>query len=384
MPTRLLSVGLCCVLFCLSLAPPGLFASARKIAEPEPETAQHSNQGPAPVPRQFMVWTELSQSDLESVLPRGATIRLAERNGYLVGGVTDHVQFASDVGALTGQKRMRLPRFGREGQCDPGELPARVKEWATDLAQLVHDIIYFPDPPAGAGQVPPGPLPKPEEIKALLPKGWVGNGPVPPPPGGGGGWEVGCEPQSPCVRPQEPTPQTVDDCKREQEEVDVLLERYLFWEKMLELVQQMEAVVRSGKAISDGLDGPLLVMAGYAAATTPYYVTAAGAIAGGPLGGLVLVAPLLVTYITKKIINYVFLNNQIEELKKQMDLVKAAARSYFNGYNDALRELEACKKKAADTEAANTAAFQNFINVLLPAYYECLKRRKCRRTWNPK
>lgn len=80
----------------------------------------------------------------------------------------------------------------------------------------------------------------------------------------------------------------------------------------------------------------------------------AGVIVGGPLGGLVIVAPLIVAFVAKKVLNYVFLNRHLEELRRQIDLVKAAAGSYFKGYNDALRELQDCKKKAADTEAATT------------------------------
>jgi hypothetical protein len=192
---------------------------------------------------------------------------------------------------------------------------------------------------------------------------------------GGGKWVAYCEPQAPCVRPLEPNPEDVDDCKKEQAEVDRLLEKVKYWGDQVKGAGDLLTTLELLKTGSDTTEGVVFVISVYAVMTCPL----------GPAVGLVAVVGTVTVYkIVKELIDFFALDLAIAEVKRQLADLKRIYNGYVRGLNDAYAELRACRKKAAEAAQRNTAAFQKFIDVDLPAYYECLKRRKCGRRWAPK
>lgn len=337
----------------------------------------------------FVVWTSMSQRDLQACLPRGATAQVQRDGGYLVSGITDYISFGVQLGVQTGRVHADFPRFSREGGRDPGPPDARIKAQLVSMAHIIVNLIYRPQW-RGGGNFPPGPIPSPEDVRKLLPNGWNQNGPVPQPDGDGGDWTEACNPRTPCVRPQEPTPETVPDCKAERDKVDDLLDKIKAVEDSIEQGKELLSWLQKIKAGADVLDDVMAALTLIAGLTAPIALTpgtATMAIAGGVPGitaGLAIVAGSLLVYLIKKIFDLTILNPLINYVKSQLAELNAALDSLNTDLQNALKDLQACKTKAAEVKQQNTAAFQKFISVDLPAYYACLKQRKCKRTWKPK
>ena len=337
----------------------------------------------------FMVWTSLRQKDFESCLPKGVSVRPVGRQGYVVSDVTDYLGFAVRLSIQSGRLRNEVPRFSRVGEPDPGPPDASQKEILKKLAEIIVNLIYRPLWPGVDETYRDAALLDPNEIKRLLPNGWNPNGPVPR-PFGPGFWIILCDPKPPCVRPEEPTPETVPDCKEEQDEVDRLLERIKALEAEIQEGNDLLSILLQIKAGKEALDAALAAMTLMAGLTAPIALTAGTAttaILGGTVGlaaGLAIVLPALMIYAATQLLDITLLNPLINWLKRQIAKLEKMLASYNRGLQDALNELAACKKKAAEAKQRNTDAFQNYINVLLPLYYECLKRRKCWRVWVPK
>lgn len=317
----------------------------------------------------FMVWSSLSQRDVESLLPRGAIVQVQRDGGYLVSGVTDAIEFGLNLGAKSTERRADDPRIGKQGTSDPKTISPRIRAIANKIGQVLHDILYGPKNPGKRELFPQGPIPEPETVQE-------GFDPTKDPPvTGGGKWVYFCEPAAPCVRPTEPNPEDVDDCKREQAEVDYLASKLNEFSNWIETTEDALTGLDELEAIADTAEGIWLTLAIYAALTCPI----------GAAAGIVIVAgPLTVGKILKGIFDVAKIAAARLLLQKQLADFKRIYNSYLKGYNDALAELRACRQKAAEAAGRNTAAFQKFINVDLPAYYDCLKQRKCRRRWVPK
>lgn len=338
----------------------------------------------------IMVWTSLRQRDFEACLPPGATVRAVGREGYVISNLTDYISFTVHLSIQSGRLRNEVPRFSRPGARDPGPPDAQYKELLIKVAEILVNIIFRPPWPADGDKFPEGPLPDPEKIRKLLPNGWDPNGPVPQPFGQGGFWILECTPKPPCVRPEEPTPETVPDCKKEQDEVDRLLAKIVFLESEIAKGQELVDILLKIKAGLDIVDHAAAAMTLIAGLTAPIATTAGAAtmaIAGGAAGitaGLAIVALPLAIYAISQLLDLTILNPIINYLKRQIAEIQRMLASYKRGLKDALDELAACKKKAAEAKQRNTDAFQNYINVLLPRFYDCLQQRKCRRRWVPK
>ncbi|MGQ0761633.1 MAG: hypothetical protein ACT4OT_06400 [Acidobacteriota bacterium] len=345
--------------------------------------AQHERLPP------FMVWTSLRLRDFESCLPAEATARPVGRQGYVVSNLTDYLAFAIRLSIISGRLRNEVPRFSRVGERDPGPPDASQKELFKKLAEIIVNLIYREPWPAGGEPFPEAALLDQEEVKRLLPNGWNPNGPVPQ-PFGPGFWIIMCDPKPPCVRPEEPTPETVPDCKAERDEVDRLLDKIRALENEIEQGNDLLAILEQIKAGKEAIDAAIAAMALMAGLTAPIALTpgtATAAIAAGPAGiaaGLAIVLPALAIYVATQLLDITLLNPLMNWIKGKIADLKRIMANYERGLKDALADLAACKKKAAEAKQRNTDAFQNYINVLLPAYYECLKKRKCRRVWIPK
>ncbi|GEM_PF-5656138 len=339
----------------------------------------------------FMVWSSLSQRDLEACLPQGATAQAQRDGGFLISGLTDYISFGVHLGVQTGRKRADFPRFSREGGRDPGPPDRRIKDQILSMAHIIVNLIYRPQWRGRAGgNFPPGPIPSPEEVYKLLPNGWNLNGPVPQPDGDGGDWTEACSRITPCVRPQEPTPETAPDCKAELDKIDELLDKIKAVEDSIEEGKNILSWLQKIKAASDVLDDILAALTLIAGLTAPIALTpgtATIAIAGGVAGitaGLATVAGSLLIYLIKKLFDVTILNPLINYVKSQLAELNTALDSLNTDLQNALKDLQACKTKAAEVKQKNTEAFQKFIAVDLPAFYKCLKQRKCKRRWVPK
>jgi len=338
----------------------------------------------------FVVWTSMSLRDLQACLPQGATAQAQRDGGYLITGLTDYISFGVHLGVQTGRGRADFPRFSREGGRDPAPPDARIKAQLLAMAHIIVNLIYRPQWRAGGGNFPPGPIPSPQEVRNLLPNGWNPNGPVPQPDGDGGDWAESCDPITPCVRPQEPTPETVPDCKAELDKIDELLDKIKAVEESIEQGKDILSWLQKFKAGTDILDDIMAALTLIAGLTAPIALTpgtATVAIAGGVVGitaGIAIVTAPLVIYLLKKLFDVTVLNPLINYVKNQLALLNTALNNLNADLQNALKDLQACKTKAAEVKQKNTEAFQKFISVDLPAFYACLKQRKCKRTWKPK
>jgi outer membrane murein-binding lipoprotein Lpp len=339
----------------------------------------------------FVVWTSMSLRDVQACLPSGATAQANRDGGYLISGLTDYISFGVHLGVQTGRVRADFPRFSREGGRDPGPPDARIKAQLLAMAHIIVNLIYRPQWRAGGGRnFPPGPIPSPDDVRKLLPNGWNQNGPVPQPDGDGGDWTEACSPTTPCVRPQEPTPETAPDCKAELDKIDELLDKIKAVEASIEEGKNLLSWLQKIKAGADILDDIMAALTLIAGLTAPIALTpgtATMAIAGGAAGitaGLAIVAAPLAIYLLKKLFDITILNPLINYVKSQLAELNAALDNLNADLQKALKDLQDCKTKAAEVKQKNTEAFQKFISVDLPAYYKCLKQRKCKRTWKPK
>lgn len=338
----------------------------------------------------FVVWTSMSQRDIQTCLPSGATAQAQRDGGYLISGLTDYISFGVHLGVQTGKSRAEFPRFSREGGRDPGPPDARIKAQLLSMAHIIVNLIYRPQWRGGGGNFPPGPIPSPEDIRKLLPNGWNLNGPVPQPDGDGGDWTEACSPRTPCVRPQEPTPETAPDCKAERDKVDELLDKIKAIEASIAEGKEILSWLQKFKAGTDVLDDVMALLTLIAGLTAPIALTpgtATMAIAGGVPGiiaGLSIVAGSLLIYALKKFFDVTILNPLISYVKSQLAELDGLLKSVNVDLQNALKDLQACKTKAAEVKQQNTEAFQKFISIDLPAYYACLKQRNCKRRWVPK
>lgn len=314
----------------------------------------------------FLIWTTLGQRDIEEVLPRGATVKPEGRNSYLLTGVTDVLQFAIDIGLKAAERNVEPPGFSRQGAAAPVPLSARHRELISQLAQVIHDIIYAPADPRPKEPFPKGLIPDPALIQQLLGPGFDKG--KKPPDGKGGKWEEYCEPTEPCVRPTDPLPEDVPDCSDQQKEVDYLLEKVQHWDAQVRIARENQAFLAGMKIGSNITDGVIV------------FITVCVVVAGGPAGALGGVA----IGVMKRLLEFPTLDLAIALQEAQLADIMRIYLSYYRGLQDAYAELRKCREQAADAEARNSAAFQNFINVLLPEYYKCLEQRKCRRRWVPK
>lgn len=388
MQTRILVYGLLVFGLLSGINPNAVYGQRTPTISERTANIEKINLKTATMPP-FLIWTDLSQRDIQSILPRGATVTVDSgakvgglvsrsgsvqrnsvgRNKFVISGLTNLVQFAVDIGMKSTEKNAGIPGFGKIGAKAPKQISPQIQDLINRLGELIHDMIYAPPVPKPREPFPPGLVPDLFEIQKLLPGGFDRR--KDPPPFGGGYWEYYCEPTDPCVRPAEPIPEDVDDCKDEQDEIDRLLAKYKYWQDALDLARKQLAFLQGLKLGDDAVDGAIGVLIIYAGVA-------------GPVGSMAAVVPAAVAYVVKQIIDYNTLSAAIEIQERQIADLERIANSYRKGLNDAYAAWRACRKKAAETEQANSEAFQKFINVDLPAYYACLERRKCRRRWVPK
>ena len=326
----------------------------------------------------IMVWTELSKADVENLLPKGATLTESRGSGYQITNLPNNPSFAVDLSFACSQKGMSTPRFGKPGTTDPGKPTRRQYQLAQMLGELFMNMIQNDLAIDNDKPFPAGPIPNPVLVRKRLKE--IGQGPGGPFVGPGDGnkkgkWVKVCAPIDPCVRPALPVPLDVSDCSDEQKEVNRLYEKYLHWENQVRLCAEVLKALDAKDAISDNFNNIIDVFTAYAVATAP-------------AGTAPIVVPVVLTgYAVKKVKDIIldfglYLAGLTKaDVAAQCDKFERYAASYGRGLRDALAELRACKEAAAEAAEQNTAAFQNYINKTLPAYYDCLKQRECRWKW---
>ena len=347
----------------------GGFAVTATVIDPDRRRAVGTNVT-------VMTWTALSLDDIKSCLADGGTVQ-RQGKGFLVSGIKNPAAFAVNLGVLSQTKGIDVPRFSRAGQRDPGPPSKEMQALALRFAGVVVNIMQ-----AGAanfrGPWPNGPLPNPRRVAEQLQAAGIqiDEGPIVPRPKGPGRWVLICNPGPPCVRPEEPTAQDVPDCADERAEVDRVREWLDAYDQSIATGEELLASYETVDDVSSAVDATVAILTLAAIATGPLGLGAGAAFAVGSMGFKV--------DMLKNLLFDIGLHATIDRIKSQLAKLRRERALFEKALAEALAALEACLKKADDVRAANAAAWQNYFNVLLPEYYNCLKARRCRRVWVPK
>jgi len=308
-------------------------------------------------PPNVTVWTDLDQRTVQNLAPATAHVEAAGKGGYLITNVQkveDLVKFAEDLAREAGKRGQPGPRFGPQGGADPG--PPNAKQAAVIKAFIGVLLGGLDLEGDGLG---PGPI----ETE-------------------GGKWVKQCPDVGPCDRPSEPEPPEVDDCADEQRDLDLRLAELIAAKNRLNNLETLLTTLQEAKNLIDQNTNSLywgLTLIAVVTSPATFAVTVTFMITSVTLSGIIIdkIKDLLVG-------DGLVLSSLIAVA--QADIVKAkAALSNAQALFDMARAaLDACKQAQAEAEGNYTEAFQNFLNVELPAYYACLDRqRQCIWVWIP-
>ena len=312
-----------------------------------------------------------------------AQVNALGKGGYLVSGIEEPLEFARELALLAGESDFSVPRFSREGEPDPGGMTPMQEELL--LVLYGHAINMLDERPA-----PPGPglpdVPNPFDYEfsvfptygtyAGLLDGGLGDQPLPAP---GGKWMKQCLATEPCVRPTAPDPPEIDDCSDLLRDINVLQAWLDAWEaEVLKRQAQLDGleVLDSGLHYTGWAMGAMTVAAILSApASLP--VTLAFIASSTSL-------TLLLVDIAGDVAQDLLIDDVMGRVQRDLANAKKErddAQDRLDRANDLYNECIAAQAAAQENPSP---AFLDYINNLLPAYFDCLKKQNtCLWVWVP-
>lgn len=309
-----------------------------------------------PIPN-IAVWTEVEHRTVQSLAPRTCRLEAGDKNGgFLISeakDVGDLAKFAEGLALAAAKQGQPPPRFGPPGGADPGAPNANqakvfIALWGYVLQRL-----------DGDGGIGPGPI-----ITE------------------GGQWVRKCPNVGPCVRPDSPIPEDVNDCADEQRDMDLRLAELAALANSLKMLEKLLMMTQQAKnLIDENTDSIYWGLTAIAVVLSPATI---------PVTVAFMVSSVKLTTAAVNAIKDLLtedgwiLSTLIAVTKSDIEKTKKAMKNAQALLDMARAALDACKKAKAEATGNNTAAFQKHINKDLPAYYACLDlQRKCIWVWVP-